>query len=266
MSNASNSAARNTWEAKAVGSQRANAAVGSPEYFDQIREYRYGYETPWLPRVMGLRELSGKRVLEIGVGHGIDGVEMASHGASYSGIDITQNHLRLAKQNFDQHKLPSIFYEGDLIETDVGDPYDVVYSFGVLHHIAHEDGYLRRIREIVAPGGELRIAVYSAASFFNAYLIATHRLKAAGRPLDDWRSHLSEGSPLGQPVTIKIRRRREVENLIRSSGWQITRYDKCGFVQNYLPVIGKHLAPEGVVLNIMGRLLGWYHCFRCRIR
>lgn len=261
----SNDAARNTWERLAVGELRASAPKGTPEYFAQLRAYRYGYETPFIPRAFEFARLRGKRVLEIGVGNGVDGVEMASAGAIYTGVDITQNHLALAELNFAQHRLSGTFVEGDLLDTAVpGAPFDVVYSFGVLHHIAHEDAYLARIREaLLAPGGELRIAVYAKYSFFNAYLVATW-LRQAGRvPLDAWRSHLAELSPLDRPVTIKIRGRGEIERLLSRAGFRVRRYAREGFVQGYLPVIGRRLDADGAVLRALARRLGWYHVFIC---
>lgn len=262
--NASNQAARDTWENKAVGSQRSSAKPCTPEYFDDIRAYRYGYETPWLPRVMKLHEVKGRDVLEIGVGHGIDAAEMVKHGANYTGIDITRNHLDLAKRNLSNNGLTGEFIEGDLLETGLPRKFDVIYSFGVMHHIAHEDAYLRHIRSLLKPGGELRIAVYSKFSFFNIYLVVMHALRARHMELDDWRSMYAEGSEPGNPVTIKIRSRREVEKLLLETGWAVESYTKRGFVQNYIPVLGKRLLkPDGITLNALGSVLGWYHCFVC---
>ena len=97
----SNRRARATWENKAVGSHRSSASKGSFEYFRQIRNYRYGYETPFISEVFEFDGLKGKQVLEIGVGNGIDAVEMMVNGATYTGIDITENHLELTKKYYD---------------------------------------------------------------------------------------------------------------------------------------------------------------------
>jgi SAM-dependent methyltransferase len=261
----SNEAARNTWEARAVGEQRATAPKGTPEYFKQIRSYRYGYETPWISRLFEFEKLSGKSVLEVGVGHGIDGVEMALCGAKYHGIDITRNHIDLARRNFELHRLPYKIFEGDLLEANVPSPFDVVYSFGVLHHIAHEKAYLQKIRTLLASDGKLMIAVYSKYSFFNVWLVITRWSRGRKYSLDDWRSHVAERSDLGSPVVIKIRSRREIEALLQSGGFVVERYYKRGFVQNYIPILGRFLKPDGATLNALGRILGWYHIFICRV-
>src|SRR5690606_5083854 len=104
----------------------------------------------------------------------------------------------------------------------------------------------------------------SKFSFFNIYLVVMHTLRARHMELDDWRSMYAEGSEPGNPVTIKIRSRSEVEKLLRGTGWTVKSYAKRGFVQNYIPVIGKKLLkPDGVMLNMLGSVLGWYHCFVC---
>lgn len=261
---ASNEAARSTWEVRAVGEQRAIAPKGTLEYFEQIRSYRYGYETPWISRLFEFEQLTGKSVLEVGVGHGIDGVEMARYGAKYHGIDITRNHIDLARRNFELHQLRCEIFEGDLLETDVPSPFDVVYSFGVLHHIAHEKAYLQKIRTLLTSDGKLMISVYSKYSFFNVWLVVTRWLRGSKHSLDDWRSHVAERSDLGSPVVIKIRSRREIEALLQSSGFVVERYYKRGFVRNYIPFLGRLLEPDGIMLNALGSVLGWYHIFICR--
>lgn len=266
----SNESARATWERKAVGSDRAKAAEkGTPDYFKNIRAYRYGYETPFIPEIFDFAGLSGKRVLEIGVGNGIDAVEMMRHGARYTGLDITRNHLDLTRRYIEleerSEQLEALI-EGDLLDVQLSSPFDVVYSFGVLHHIAHEVDYLRAVRSLLKPDGELRLAVYSKWSFFNAYLLFTWLAKNRLRNrFDDWRSHVAEYSELGNPVTIKIRSRREVEAVLRDAGFTVKRYSKRGFVQRYIPLIGERFDPSGPVLRTAASGLGWYHCFTCSV-
>jgi 2-polyprenyl-3-methyl-5-hydroxy-6-metoxy-1,4-benzoquinol methylase len=264
----SNESAQRLWNIKAVGEQRAKAKKGSCEYFREIRQYRYGYETPWISRLFNFSQLHGKEVLEIGVGNGIDAVEMARCGARYTGLDVTEGHLSLTGKNFQCNGIsPSRLIHGDLLESVLDSKFDVIYSFGVLHHIQHEEAYLRRLTTHLKPEGELRIAVYSRYSFFNFYLLTSWILKnRIQNSLDDWRSHVAEGSQLGTPVIIKIRSKRQAESLLKQCGFEVKRYWKRGFVQNYIPFLGKKLHPDGSVLNALGAMLGWYHVFHCRVK
>ena len=85
----SNKNAALRWNQRAVGGQRSHAEPGSKKYFQDIADYRYGYETPFIPKFL-LENLKRKKVLEIGVGNGIDAINIAQAGGIYSGIDITR--------------------------------------------------------------------------------------------------------------------------------------------------------------------------------
>ncbi len=268
---ASNNQARSTWERKAVGSQRAQSVAGSTQYYEQIRSYRYGYETPFIPEYFDFSGLAGgKRVLEVGVGNGIDAVEMMRNGACYTGIDITHNHLELTRRYVQlEHEAGralnvEAIIDGDLLETELPGEYDVIYSFGVLHHIAHEEAVLSRLHELLADDGELRIAVYARASVFNLWMIVTWLFRNHMRyPLQNWKSHLAEGSHLDEPVVIKIRGRKQVQTMLEKAGFRVERYGRKGFVQGYLPIIGRFFKSDGPILNAFASVFGWYHCFIC---
>ncbi len=254
------------WNARAVGEHCTSAPKGSLQYFEEMRAYRYGYELPCLPEFCGFARLKGVNVLEIGTGAGIDGVEMARNGAIYSGLDITKNHIELTKANFRLHNLPiDRFYEGDLLAQEIETRFAYIYSFGVLHHIDHEQQVLQRIRKLMQPGGRLVVGLYSKYSFFNAYISATWLLQNRMRtPLAHWQCHKTDAVPLDNPIPARIRSRKQIESMLALAGFEIESHRKCGFTQGYLPGVGKLLPPQGRMLSVLGRLLGWYHIFIAR--
>lgn len=264
----SNKAASLHWNRKPVGCQRSVEKPGEGAYFDEIRQYRYGYETPFIPSVFRFDDLADKRVLEIGVGNGIDAVEIMKNGAEYWGVDITERHLDLTKKNieasFPLRDRPFHLVNGDLLDHELGVEFDVVYSFGVLHHIEHEPQYLKKIHNILKSDGTLRIALYSKYSFFNAYLFVTwllvNRCKSS---FTGWQSHRAELTKIDEPVTIKIRSKAECVRMLNEAGFQVVRYSKKGFTQNNIPLIGRFLSPTGPILDAFAGVLGWYHTFIC---
>ena len=269
----SNKASQSTWEFRAVGGHRSQAKKHTKEYFDDITNYRYGYETPFISKVFNFNNLKDKSVLEVGVGHGIDAVLMMKSGAIYSGIDITKNHINLTKKNielsFEKAYMDKNFKKlihGEITDTSFDDKYDVVYSFGVLHHIEHELNVLKKIKSILKEDGELRFSVYASKSFFSIYMFFTWIFKNRMRnTLKEWVSHLAEDSEINEPVVIKIRSKKEIFKLLEEANFQVVNYSRKGFVQGYIPLIGKYLKPDGVILNFLGSFLGWYHCFTCKV-
>ena len=90
-------------------------------------------------------QYSDRRILEIGVGLGTDLVQFAKAGAVCHGIDITDRHLELAARNFALRGLPVTLKKCDAARIECPDGYfDVVYSFGVIHHIPDAAAVLRR--------------------------------------------------------------------------------------------------------------------------
>jgi 2-polyprenyl-3-methyl-5-hydroxy-6-metoxy-1,4-benzoquinol methylase len=254
-------AAVSLWTAKPVGGQRSKAAPGTDKFFQDVEAYRYGYETPWIPRIFGFEKLRGKNVLELGVGLGIDGSNIASHGAKYTGVDITQRHLDLAEQNFARKGLSGRFIHGDLTAIDLPEKsFDVIYSFGVLHHIEAEEDVLKAVHRSLKDDGAFMFAVYSKYSYFNAFMFAKWIWSGAARHyrFSAYQAHVAEAASLDFPVTIKVRSKAEVMRLY-SKYFLIAAYCKRGFVSRYLPFIGKYLQPDGMVLNACGSMLGWYH-------
>lgn len=257
----SNENAARRWNTRAVGGQRSNVKPGSPDYFEQIKKYRYGYETPFIPRLLCHCEPEQK-VLEIGVGNGIDAVEFASRGAEYFGIDITENHVLLAKANLSINGYGKYqIFHSDLLATDTGSDFDIVYSFGTLHHIAHEKEYLQNIYSILKPHGELRVALYSKYSFFNLYMFITWIIKNRCQvSFNKWQGYVSDRADFDHPITIKIRSKKEIVRLYEETGFTLKKYYKRGFVQRYVPIFGElFLKPDGYVLNFLGTIFGWYH-------
>ena len=106
-------------------------------------------------------------MLEIGVGQGTDLAQFAKGGAICHAIDITDNHLRLARANFALRGLDADIRRADATQIPFPNGcFDVVYSFGVLHHIPEMATVMAEIRRVLAPGGTVMIALYYRWSGF----------------------------------------------------------------------------------------------------
>ena len=115
----------------------------SLDYFLNVEKNRYDIQ-PWMHDYFQFEKFAGKRVLEIGVGQGTDLVQFAKAGALCHAIDITDNHLSLAAQNFSIRRLNIEFKKCDAVAISYPDDYfDTVYSFGVIHHIPEAERIFR---------------------------------------------------------------------------------------------------------------------------
>lgn len=166
MSQATKDAVRAHWETDPCGSRLAEAEPGSREFFDQVEAERYRLE-PFIPAFAEFDRWRGKRVLEVGVGLGTDFVRFARAGAQATGIDLTEAAARLVRTRLELEGLDAEVRAADAESLPFPDvSFDLVYSWGVLHHTPDTPRALAEIRRVLAPGGEARIMLYSRRSWF----------------------------------------------------------------------------------------------------
>jgi len=102
-------------------------------------------------------EYDGPRVLDVGGGSARIGELALDHGASrYVDVDLSDSMLELAKQRlerFDDEKVTLI--QGDFLRTAIPGSYDVILALGYFDYIENAPAHVRRMREVVAPGGSV---------------------------------------------------------------------------------------------------------------
>lgn len=134
-----------------------------------VEEYRYKVH-PWLPEILGFSNYKKKKVLEIGCGQGVDLSRFAENGAYVTGIDITEEGIKLAKKRFDFLGLEGSFIVGDIENLPFSDNYfDMVYSHGVLHHTLHTQKVVDEIYRVLKRGGKCVVMIYHKYSLHNFY-------------------------------------------------------------------------------------------------
>lgn len=186
------------WQEHPCGTKFADASPGSRRFYELVEEHRYQKE--WhIPAAADFSNARGKKVLEIGCGLGTDGAQFALAGADYTGIDLTDAAVDLARRRFDLFNLPGAFRTADAENLDFPDEsFDVVYSHGVLHHTPDTVRAVQEVHRVLRPGGRAVVMLYHRDSY--NYRINISLLRRAGAHLLRWNSgvkfvHLLTGEP-----------------------------------------------------------------------
>jgi SAM-dependent methyltransferase len=157
------------WTAHPCGAVEGD--LDSPAYFAEVERSRYAQQA-WQKRVFRFDQYQGRKVLEIGVGLGTDLVQFARAGAVCHAIDITDRHLEAAARNLETRGLSAVLKKCDAARLDFADAsFDLVYSFGVIHHIPDASRVVREIHRVLKPGGTCLVALYHKYSFFHFFLL-----------------------------------------------------------------------------------------------
>lgn len=155
----------------------------SREYFDAMESIRFGSQ----PDIMGFAQFTryhGKRVLEIGVGAGNDFIQWVRAGAEAYGIDLTEAAIEMTQARIRAYGLKCV----ELRTADAealpyeDDFFDLVYSWGVLHHTPDTKRAIAEAVRVTKPGGTIKLMLYNRRSLVSVkYYIYFAMLK--GKPL-----------------------------------------------------------------------------------
>lgn len=154
-------------------------AAGTRGFFDELDRRFLSAAADFLPprtrpfdRLMPYDLLPGMDVLEIGVGSGTHAGLFAPHARSFAGIDLTQSAVDVTRERFTAFGLEGRIERMDAESLDFDDAsFDLVWSWGVVHHSADTSAVLAEVRRVLRPQGVAIIMVYHR-SFWGYYFKA----------------------------------------------------------------------------------------------
>jgi SAM-dependent methyltransferase len=267
---------REFWDRRPCNIRHSPKPLGTREYFDEVETRKY-YVEPHIPRFAEFERWRGKRVLEIGCGIGTDTVNFARAGATVTAVDISQESLDVAREriNVYGYRKSVRFYQADaerLCDYVPVEPYDLIYSFGVIHHTPQPERVIGQIRKYSREGSQVKIMVYNRYSWKVLWILLRFGKGRFWR-LDELVARNSEAQT-GCPITYTFTRR-EISQLLRKHGMEVTEiwvdhifpYRIADYVEyRYVKSWYFKLMPASL-LRWLERHFGWHLCVtgECRI-
>lgn len=175
---------REHWQDETCG-VRYGVAADRLAWFRDIARKRYELE-PYIPGFARFSEAEGASVLEIGVGAGSDFLEWCLHAHHATGIDLTDAGIALTRERLSLEGIPASRYELRTADAEslpfADNSFDIVYSWGVLHHTPDTERAYAEVYRVLKLGGVMRTMIYHVPSWTGIMLYLVHGL-ARGRPL-----------------------------------------------------------------------------------
>lgn len=174
------------WNEAACGENLYLQTTDITGYVTQSAE-RYRLE-PIILTFADFESAKGKKVLEIGVGLGADHQCFAEAGAELYGIDLTERAVEHTKRRLALFGLSSKLAVGDAECLDFTDQnFELVYSWGVLHHSPDTPKAIAEVYRVLKPGGLAKVMIYHKWSMIGLMLWLRYAVMA-GRPWCSLRS------------------------------------------------------------------------------
>lgn len=275
------------WQAHPCGTKFADAEPGSAKFYELVEAHRYTKE--WhIPAAAGFADSKGLKVLEIGCGLGTDGAQFAAAGADYTGVDLTEAAVELARKRFEVSRLKGTFRVADAENLEFADEsFDLVYSHGVLHHTPETAQAVNEIWRVLRPRGRAVVMLYHRDSYNYRVNISVFRRAGArllksesgirlvrrltGEPLDSLHEHarlLREGEEnylkpdeflsqntdgAGNPLA-RVYSRKEALDLFK--GFSRVELRTYFLNKRWLPLLG-NIMPRSIETRLASRW-GWH--------
>ena len=200
--------------------QQSHFAFGKNwlDYARKIDEGKISQAMSDLCQLSGRQRFDGLSFLDIGCGSGLSALAAVRLGASrVTGVDIDPDSVQAASSVFARFapefpadfKVRSVF---DMTAAEFGS-FDIVYSWGVLHHTGDMERAIEAAGALVKPGGEFYLALYRKTPFCGMW-----------RGIKRW---YSKAPPSSQ------RRARSTYIFLRKAVLRMKRQDFDAYVQGY---------------------------------
>ena len=179
-------------------------------YSQEVTARKFRVE-PHIPIFASYASWAGAKVLDLGCGIGTDAIRFAKAGARVTAVDLSGESLKIARRRATLETCihDVTFYQADLehlTDTVPVEPYDLLYSFGVLHHTPSPELALSEIYKYSKPGTIFKLMLYHRHSFKAQWALWKTRHDWRYKTKDERIAAYSEAQT-GCPVTWTYTRR-----------------------------------------------------------
>jgi len=236
------------WEKIPCGTGGIKHKEASPEFFEEIENHRYKVE-PFIHSFAQFTRWRGKKVLEVGAGAGTDFIQFARAGANLYGLDLTKKSVELIKKRLRVYNLKGNVQQGDVENLPFSsNQFDLVYSWGVLHHTPNSEKAVKEIYRVLKPGGSIKIMVYNKISWCALQSYVIHGL-LGGKPFLSISKILAKHQESPGTKAYTVKEARNLFSLFRllEVSSILTPYDRRWMV-----------FPFSLLVNLIGDRFGWF--------
>lgn len=162
------------WSSRPCNFRHARVSIDEDPllFSQQVTERKYRVE-PHIPKFAEFDLWKGKSVLEFGSGIGTDTIKFAKASAIVHAVDISEESMAIAAKRLSAEGQSFHLFTANIESIDIAlKSYDLVYSFGVIHHTPDPARAVANAYRHLKPGGEFRLMLYNRYSWKAFWILA----------------------------------------------------------------------------------------------
>lgn len=245
---------------------------GTRAWFEKVEERKFFVEAH-TKDFANFSHWGGRKVLEIGCGICTHSIAFAKAGANVTVVDLSTASLALCKERFTIYGLKATFYQGDATELFSflpGQKFDLVYSFGVIHHSPDPEKIVRNLTPYMKRTSEFRFMMYSRYSYKLFSLM--HQSKVWDFSKMDSIIAMWSEAQVGSPVTYTYGFD-DIERLCEQAGLEVVRswkdhifkYDVASYKRGNVQVAEEFSGLSPARFRQMENEMGWHMLVHARL-
>lgn len=257
------------WNRRPCNIRHSNKDPFTVEYFNEVEQRKYFVE-PHIPAFADFPSWKDRRVLEIGCGIGTDAVNFVRAGAIYTGIELSDKSLEATETRmkvfglYDQTRVVLRNMNAENLDDLLtllppsGEKFDLIYSFGVIHHSATPERIIANCSHILKPNvGVFKLMMYAKDSWKN-FMIEEGRSQPEAQ----------SGCPAAATYT-----KSEITNILSSAGFKNIDIMQTHIfpykIEKYVEYVYEKedwfacMPPE--MFAMLEKRLGWHLCITCTL-
>lgn len=262
---------KNYWNNRPCNVRHSDKSIESKDYFDEVAARRYFVE-PHIEKFCNFVKYKDKKILELGCGIGTDAINFAKNGAIVTCVDISEKSIEIAKKGFLLNNLQAEFYNIDLEKCHEYLPankYDLIYSFGVIHHAENPQNIINAIKNYCHEQTEIKIMLYNKYSWktFEFFIKYGYKFQFNLNKTIKYFAEAQLGCPYAYVYT-----KAEISNLFKDFQIVDHKIDHI-FIYNIEEYINKNYVVRpifkfmpAVFLRFLKRNFGWHHLITLKLK
>lgn len=247
---------RDYWDKTPCNVNHSKLEKDSKEYFDEVENKKHFVE-PHILEFADFSNTDGMKVLEIGCGIGTAAINFIRNGAHYTGIELSNESLKLTEKRLSLENKSCQLYNLDA-ESNLDfiglESFDLIYSFGVIHHSPNPEKIVKNVYKLLKPNGTFKLMLYAKHSWKQMLIDNNVEQYEAQNncPLAYTYTRDDVYKLLSDFINIDIKQTHIFQYKINE--YKNNVYEK----EDWFKMMPEYL------LNILEENLGWHLCIRCK--
>ena len=217
-----------------------SASFGSKDWFIEGDDFRYNHYQA-LEKFCEFKKYKDKKVLDIGPGRGQESHNYLKNGANLDVLEFATQGVEILSKRREVFDLEFNILQGDAAQIPLKDNmYDLVFSYGVLHHIPDIKRAIKEVERIVKPGGQVKLMLYHKGFFYYVIMFLQWYILKGNFFKYSWKEYIKIAMEQreGPCPVVYIYSMKEIYKLFDNTNLEITDYFNDEIIEGRLVNLG----------------------------